>query len=56
MNATEITILVVLFVFSAVMSIAFIHALNGIHKTAKEMKDYVKRYEEKYGKKESDNT
>lgn len=50
MNATEITVIVFFTLLSAVM-IAEVFVLNGIHKIAKEMKDDVKRYEEKYGKK-----
>ena len=50
MNATEITVIVFFILLSAVM-IAEAFVLNGIHKIAKEMKDEVRKHEEKYGKK-----
>lgn len=56
MTATEMTIMVFVLVFVVGLGLATMHVLNGIHKTAKEMKDYVKRYKEKYGKEESDKT
>lgn len=56
MTATEMTIMVFVLVFVVGLGLATMYVLNGIHKTAKEMKDDVKRYKEKYGKKESDKT
>lgn len=50
MTATEITIMVFVLVFVVGLGLATMYVLNGIHKTAKEMKDDVKRYKEKYGK------
>ena len=49
MTATEMTIMVFVLVFVVGLGLATMHVLNGIHKTAKEMKDDVKRYKEKYG-------